>query len=380
MLLGIAATALALTACAGTDSGADATRSPTASPSPSPTTSPTPTAPTPPAEPALVAQGLAAPWGLAFLPDGSALVTVRDTAEIVWVRRDAPARSLGRVPGVSHGGEGGLLGIAVSPDVATDRTAYVYATTDADNRVFRLRLDDVDDPQGFAVDRPVVVGIPRSGNHNGGRIAFGPDGFLYVATGDAGVSGRAQDLDSLGGKILRVTSEGEAAPGNPRPGSPLWSWGHRNVQGLAWDERGRLFASEFGQNRWDELNLIEAGGNYGWPDVEGVGGGGFIDPLVTWTTDEASPSGIAIVGDAIHVAALRGESLWRVPLVPEEEGGADGAVVGEPQRLLAGEYGRLRAVEPDGQGNVWLLTSNVSRGIPRPGDDRVVVVDLRTLG
>jgi glucose/arabinose dehydrogenase len=349
---------------------------PRASPSPSgvapPSASGTPAGPSLPAD---VATGLAVAWGLAFLPDGSALVTVRDTAEVLRVGLGTAPQRLGRVPDVAHGGEGGLLGVAVSPTFDTDRAVFVYHTTAVDNRVVRLRLEDLEGEPRLEVDRAVVVGIPRAGNHNGGRIAFGPDGFLYVATGDAGDPSHAQDLDSLGGKILRVGADGEPAPGNPVAGSPVWSWGHRNVQGLAWDSGGRLFASEFGQSTWDELNIIEPGQNYGWPLVEGTGGEGeFADPAVQWRPGEASPSGIAVLDGAVYVAALRGESLWRVPLEDDGEG------VGEPQRLLRGVYGRLRAVEPDGEGRLWLLTSNAARGQAQPGDDRVVVVDPQSIG
>jgi glucose/arabinose dehydrogenase len=324
-----------------------------------------------------VATGLRGPWALAFLPDGSALLTVRDSAEVLRVRRGGAPQSVGTVPGVAHGGEGGLLGIAVSPTFAADRTAFVYLTTVTDNRVLRLRVELPGDGAasqagGLTVEQAVLTGIPRAAIHNGGRIAFGPDGFLYVATGDAGDTRHSQDLGSLGGKILRITAQGEPAPGNPLRGSPLWSWGHRNVQGLAWDDRGRMFASEFGQSTWDELNLITGGGNYGWPQVEGIGADpDFIDPLVQWRTSDASASGIAVADDAVYLAALRGESLWRVPLLPTTAA----AVVGEPERLLRATYGRLRAVEVDDSGHFWLLTSNTTRGTPRPGDDRVVVLD-----
>lgn len=367
-----AAAVVGLVGCAGQADPPASSMTPTVPRPTTPTAAPTGTA-APPAQPlelpAVVASDLAVPWGLAFLPDGSALVTVRDTAEVLRVGLDRAPVSLGRVPEVTPDGEGGLLGIAVSPDVAQDRTAFVYATTAQDNRVLELRLDDGRDPSSFEVRRAILEGIPSAWNHDGGRIAFGPDGFLYVATGDAGEPARAQDLDSLGGKILRITPGGEPAPGNPWPGSPVWSYGHRNVQGLGWDARGRMFASEFGQDAWDELNRIEPGGNYGWPRVEGRAGvASFVDPLVQWRPSEASPSGIAVVDGAVYLAGLRGEALWRVPL--------SGEGIGEPERLLAGELGRLRAVVPDAVGGLWLLTSNRSGpGRPRPGDDRIVVVD-----
>ncbi|MGB9378841.1 MAG: PQQ-dependent sugar dehydrogenase, partial [Mycobacteriales bacterium] len=236
----------------------------------------------------VLAHGLAAPWGLAFLPDGSALISERDTRLIKQLRPDGSVRIVQRVDEADSSGEGGLLGIAVAPTYAQDHLVYAYYTTGSDNRIARFRLGER--PQ------PIVTGIPVSGIHNGGRLAFGPDGYLYAGTGDASERGRSQDLASLGGKILRVTPEGRPAPGNPFAGSLVWSLGHRNVQGLAWDSAGRLYASEFGQNRFDEVNLIRPGGNYGWPAVEGRGGGGrFVQPLITWAPRDASPSGAAIL-------------------------------------------------------------------------------------
>jgi len=305
-----------------------------------------------------VARDLEAPWGLAFLPDGSALVSERDSRRILSVR-GGQVRELDVVEEADSGGEGGLLGIAVSPTYATDQLVYAYYTTGEDNRIARFRLGETPEP--------IVTGIPVSGIHNGGRLVFGPDGMLYAGTGDASERGLSQDRDSLGGKVLRMTPEGEPAPGNPFPGSVVYSLGHRNVQGLAFDAEGRLFATEFGQNDVDEVNRIQAGRNYGWPVVEGGGGGGdFTDPLLTWDTDEASPSGAAIAGNAFYAAALRGERLWQVPLT------GDGGV-GQARSLLEGDYGRLRhaAVAPDGA--LWLLTSNRDgRGDPVEDDDRIL--------
>jgi glucose/arabinose dehydrogenase len=190
---------------------------------------------------------LESPWGLTFRPDGSALVSERDTGRIVEIR-DGRATEVATVPGVRHRGEGGLLGIALSPD----GWLYAYHTTAGDNRIVRLR------PGSAAPPEVLVTGIPAAGNHNGGRLAFGPDGHLYAGTGDAGRKSRAQDRDDLGGKILRMTPDGGPAPGNPF-GTLVWSYGHRNVQGLGWASDGTMYASEFGQNRYDELNRIEPG-------------------------------------------------------------------------------------------------------------------------
>ena len=369
---GVAAV-LALGACSGEDpDGTGTVSAPVVSTSPSDTTSAgsTTTGPSPTSSPATatIAKDLDVPWGLAFLPDGSALVTLRDKGQLLQVRSGQQPTVLGAVRGVQPDGEGGLLGVAVSPDFATDHSIFVYYTAASDNRVVRLTFAD-----GTATEPTVVLrGIPKAGNHNGGRLAFGPDGFLYVTTGDAGDTDRSQDKGALGGKILRVTKEGRAAPGNPFGDSPVWSYGHRNVQGIAWAPDGRMFASEFGQNQWDELNLIRPGRNYGWPVVEGKAGrSGFTDPLVQWPTSDASPSGIAVANDAVWMTALRGESLWRIPLTSNG--------IGEPDRLLRGKYGRLRDAVAAPDGRLWVLTSNTFRGTPGPDDDRVVALSLDDL-
>lgn len=362
----------------GSTSTGTATRTTSVSPEPGPGTGQAPPSPDAaqvtgvPGEPEDVVTGLDVPWSVAPLPDGSALVTLRDEARLVRVSPDGEVAAVrasgegGRVPGVVPGGEGGLLGVALSPRFSQDHLVYLYLTSEDDNRIVRARLD------GNRLGEPEVLltGIPEARNHNGGRIAFGPDGMLYAGTGDAGVPERAQDPDSLGGKILRVAPDGEPPPDNPDPRSPVWSLGHRNVQGLGWDAAGRMYASEFGTDELDELNLIEPGQNYGWPRVEGPGGGDELtDPLVTWPPSEASPSGLLVTGDAVYLAALRGERLWRVPL--------EGGEVGEPEAYLEGDLGRLRDVvlAPEGDA-LWVLTNNTARGEPREGDDRLVRVPL----
>jgi glucose/arabinose dehydrogenase len=317
-----------------------------------------------PTTPVTVASRLKVPWGLAFMPDGSALVTLRDEGTVLRVRSgSAPVRA-GTVPGVQPLGEAGLLGIAVSPRFASDHSVFVYLTSASDNRVMRMTLED----NALRLGPVILDGIPKANHHDGGRLAFGPDGYLYVSTGDAGNRPAAQDRSSLGGKILRVTTDGRPAPGNPFPGSRVWSLGHRNVQGMAWDAAGRMYASEFGQDTWDELNLVKAGANYGWPTVEGrAGRAGFTDPLVQWPTDDASPSGIAVGRDGnVYVAALQGRALWQVPV-------ANGSA-GTPRRLLAGRYGRLRTVVTGPDGRLWIVTSNTFRGQPAPDDDRVIIL------
>jgi glucose/arabinose dehydrogenase len=308
-----------------------------------------------------IAKGLEVPWGIAFLPDGTALVTERDSGRVYRIGHGKVTR-VGEVPEARANGEGGLLGVAVSPSYATDHEVYFYASADEDNRVLRTTYRD----GRLGSMTPILTGIPLGGNHDGGRMIFGPDGMLYVSTGESGQPELAQDKGSLGGKILRITPDGDPAPGNPF-GTPVWSYGHRNVQGLAFVGR-QLWASEFGQDSWDELNRIEKGVDYGWPRVEGKGGeSGLRDPEVVWPTDDASPSGLAWAGGHLWLGALRGERLWRVDVHGDDAGAAKG--------FLVGDYGRLRTVIRAPDGNLWVTTSNRDgRGDPGPQDDRILLV------
>ncbi len=315
-----------------------------------------------------IADGLAVPWGIDFLPDRSALVTERDSGRVLRVTGTGTVTEVGRIDQTRAEGESGLLGLAVSPAYEENQRIFVYTSTDTDNRV--LRMTYADGRLGAAT--PVVTGIPRGFIHDGGRITFGPDGFLYIATGETGVRELAQRRDTTAGKILRVTEDGDPAPGNPDPDSPVWSLGHRNVQGLAFDRSGRLWASEFGQNAWDELNLIQKGRNYGWPAVEGRGSEadrdrGFQDPQVVWRTSDASPSGLAFANGALWLASLRGERLWRINV--------DGARATDPTDFFVGEFGRMRTVVVAPGGNLWVTTSNRDgRGDPQGADDRILLV------
>ena len=378
----LAAAALLLAAGCSSDGGGSSGPDGSASPS---RTAPGSSAPagqaaeeTPPAKGSVkvvrtVADGLDSPWGLAPLPGGGLLVSSRDDGTIVRVdEKTGKKTELGEVPGVSAAGEGGLLGIALSPDYASDHMVYAYFTSASDNRIVRMLYDEKK-PSGEQLGAPDTVfrGIPKGFVHNGGRIEFGPDKMLYVGTGESGDTGLSQDKESLGGKILRLTPEGEPAPGNPFPDSPVYSYGHRNVQGIAWDGKQRLFASEFGQDTWDELNAIKPGDNYGWPEAEGRSDdSGFHNPIDQWTTAEASPSGIAYAEGSVWMAGLRGKRLWRIPLNGTEASA-------EPQAFLEGEYGRLRTVVPAGGDRLWLVTSNTDgRGSPEDADDRILELQV----
>jgi glucose/arabinose dehydrogenase len=379
----LAASALLLTAgCSSDDGGGSpdggdsATPSRTASGASSPSGQAAESAP--PAKGSVkvvrtVTEGLTTPWGLAPLPDGDLLVSSRDEGTVTRVDEQSGKKTeLGEVPGVSAAGEGGLLGIALSPDYASDHMVYAYFTSASDNRVVRMLYDEKK-PSGEQLGAPDTIfkGIPKGVIHNGGRIAFGPDKMLYAGTGESGDRGLSQDTKSLGGKILRLTPEGDPAPGNPFADSPVYSYGHRNVQGLAWDSKQRLFASEFGQDTWDELNAIKPGDNYGWPEAEGRSSDSkYHSPTAQWGTADASPSGIAYAEGSLWMAGLRGQRLWRIPLKGTEASA-------DPQAFLEGEYGRLRTVVSAGGDKLWLVTSNTDgRGAPKSGDDRILEIQV----
>jgi glucose/arabinose dehydrogenase len=363
-----AASALLLAACTVPSPGTSGSRPPTPSPSASGHLVPDGT-------PTDLVTGLESPWSVVRLSTGETLVSERDSGRVVRVDRGT-VTAVGTVPGVVHQGEGGLLGLAELPPTADGgdgtRWLYAYETTASDNRIVRMTLSD-----DLRLGAPQVIlrGLAKAANHDGGRIAFGPDGMLYATVGDAGDPQRAQDKTSLNGKILRMTPTGSVPDGNPFGGSLVWSMGHRNPQGLAWDADGQLFAAEFGQDTWDEFNRIEKGGNYGWPVVEGKGGtAGYIDPLAQWPTDDASPSGLAYVDGTFFLAGLGGQRLFALSPASGDWATTEEAAATES---YAGEYGRLRDAIAGPDGALWLLTDNTDgRGTPRPGDDRLMEVAL----
>ncbi len=368
LLIGAAGVALLLTGCTGSQSEPSAEThtagsSPSsAPPSPASTSASATPAPTRRDQPEAteLLDGLTTPWGMVALKNGSLLVSERDTKQILLVNGNAKD-TLRTIDEAQPSGEGGLLGLAVTPD---ERQVFAYYSAAEDNRIVAMSFD------GRTLGEPRVIldGIPKGQIHNGGRMVVGPDGLLYVGTGDSAESQLAQDRESLGGKILRITPDGKPAPDNPF-GNEVFSMGHRNVQGLAFDEQARLWACEFGSQEWDELNLIGAGNNYGWPLVEGSGeGDGLTNPKVVWETDEASPSGLAYWQGGLWMAGLRGERLWEIPV--------DGTNTGDPVPHFEGEYGRLRTVIVSSDGQSLLLTgSNTDgRGDVQSGDDRLLQV------
>lgn len=329
----------------GTDSEAPSSGSETTGPEP---------------EVEVVASGLQAPWSIAFHGD-VALVSERDTARILELDAEGTTRTVGGVDGVEPGGEAGLLGILVHED-----QLFAYSTAADGNRIQRFALTGAPGRLALGPAETILDGLASASTHNGGRLGRGPDGMLYATVGDAGEHDSGQDPKNPNGSILRMTPDGEVPDDNPTPGSLVYSYGHRNPQGLAWTPDGTLLASEFGQDTWDELNVIEPGTNYGWPEVEGIAHDDrFTDPVQQWRPAEASPSGIAIHEDTLVVANLRGERLRRIPL--DDLSAAEVA--------LAGEYGRLRDVTVTPGGELWVLTGNTDgRGTPKEDDDRILRV------
>ncbi|WP_235455548.1 PQQ-dependent sugar dehydrogenase [Streptomyces olivochromogenes] len=316
-----------------------------------------------------ISTGWTTPWGVSWLPDGSALVNEAETFKIFRLTQSGAKILVGTVPEtVTTKQEDGLLGIAVSPHWQQDHYIYLFHSASEGNRIARMTYD------GSALgDYHVLLsGIARADWHNGGRLVFGPDGYLYAATGDSEHQELAQDKNSLNGKILRLTVEGKPAPGNPF-GTYVYSYGHRNPEGLAFDPEGRLWASEIGPESNDELNLIEPGKNYGWPTCTGpCDTPGMTNPKATWAVTEASPSGLVYADGSLYMASLRGMRLWRIPV--------SGTGVGTPVAYYTNQYGRLRTVvKVPGRNTLWVFTCNSDHNGTQPdGSDQVLETDLKS--
>ena len=317
-------------------------------------------------DPEVIASGLEAPWSVVFVGD-TPLVSERDSGRLLEISSDGDAREVARLDEVEATSEAGLHGLAVRDD-----ELYAFYAAGDENRIERFDLLGEAGSLSLGEPETVLDGLPTGSFHNGGRLAFGPDGMLYATLGDTGDRDSAQDRQALSGKILRMSPDGEVPEDNPFDDSLVFTMGHRNPQGIAWDEEGTMYASEFGQDTWDELNVIEAGGNYGWPEVEGIateGGAGeggsddFTDPVQQWPPSEASPSGMAVTDQSILIAGLRGQRLHEVPLDD----------LSTSTQLWAGEHGRLRDVAQAPDGSLVVATNNTDgRGEPGPDDDRLL--------
>lgn len=320
-----------------------------------------------PADIQVIAANLQIPWEISFLPDGSLLVTERP-GNLLRISPNGTRQEISFPGAVRHVGESGLLGVAVHPAFSQNSFVYLYfAETTAgelQNRVERYTFAN------SQLTNPVTIveNIPSAQFHSGGRIQFGPDGALYITTGDASEPSRAQDVNSLAGKILRVDESGAS----------IYSIGHRNPQGLAWDSAGNLWATEHGrsgiQSGLDELNLIRQGANYGWPEIKGdETAPGLQTPVINSGPNETwAPAGLAFVNGSLFFAGLRGETLYEAVL--------SGAQVVELKRHFVNQFGRLRAVTLGPEGMLYITTSNTDgRGEPREGDDKIIRVNPDSL-
>ncbi len=318
----------------------------------------------------VIAKNLEIPWGLAFLPNGNVLVSERPgTLKVL----DEETETVQTIDGVRHRGEGGLLGIALHPDFSENRYVYVYMTTEVEgglqNRVMRYSYKDgrVRDP------KPIIEGLPGAQYHDGGRIAFGPDGYLFVTVGDALNQEAAQDPKNLAGSILRLNPDGSIPQENPF-GNAVYSYGHRNPQGVAWNEAGQLWATEHGNDAQDEINRIEKGTNYGWPVIRGdETQDGMRSPVrYSGAKETWAPGGATFVSGDLFFVGLRGQSLYEARVSEDE--------IVDITVHFRTEYGRLRTIVKGPEGNLYVTTSNRDgRGRPASNDDRIIRIDPEVL-
>ncbi|MEN6328686.1 MAG: PQQ-dependent sugar dehydrogenase [Methanobacteriaceae archaeon] len=309
----------------------------------------------------LMADNLEVPWAMAFLPDGRMIFTERPGK--VKILDGNQTRVVANLI-VTANQESGLMGIAVDPNFNQNKYIYLYYTKGSFNRVSRFVLNDQ-----LSNETVILDNIPSSPIHNGGRLKFGPDGKLYLTTGDAGNSNSAQDLNSLGGKILRLNPDGSTPSDNPF-GNLVYSYGHRDPQGLSWSPDGTLYESEHGATKNDEVNIIIRGGNYGWPLYQGNDtANGFIKPVRAYTEFTLAPSGLAYYQGSLYLAGLRGNQLRQLKL------SADGGSVAGEEALFQ-DLGRVRDVV-EYNDYLYISTSNRDgRGIPKSGDDRIIRVKV----
>lgn len=320
----------------------------------------------------VVEEGFEIPWDIAFLPEGGMLVTER-TGHLILVYENEGTKEV-PVTGVRQGGEGGLLGLLLHPDFQSNKLLYLYLSSpgtqgETENKIIRYRFEN----NTLTEDRVIISGIPGALYHDGGRMEFGPDGKLYVTTGDATRSQIAQDKNSLGGKILRLNDDGTIPADNPF-GTEIYSFGHRNPQGLAWDDTGNLWETEHGRSGitsgLDEINLIKAGENYGWPTIEGDETQAKMHPPVrhSGTDDTWAPASLVYLDGSLFFGGLRGEALYEAKL--------EGERVVELHEHFKGVFGRIRTVRLGPDGMLYLTTSNTDgRGAAKEGDDKIIRVD-----
>lgn len=318
----------------------------------------------------IIAQNLDTPWALAFLPDNNILVTERQGKVRLVENGTLINEPVAVISSVKEIGEGGLLGMTLDPDFSSNHLVYLYYTYQANgndtlNRVVSMEYKD----KKLSNEKTLIDKIPGASNHNGGRIKFGPDKFLYISTGDAQEPSLAQDKHSLAGKILRVSRDGKAPTSNPF-NNLVYSYGHRNSQGLAWDDTGTLWATEHGrsglQSGLDEINIISPGKNYGWPTIQGdEQKTGLETPYEHSGSNTWAPAGADFLNGSIYFAGLRGTALYRLQKNTHSV-----------EEFLEGEFGRLRDVVASPDGMLYITTSNKDgRGLVKQGDDKIIRIN-----
>ena len=323
----------------------------------------------------VILDNLEIPWDIAFL-DGDKMLVAERPGRLILV--SGKERKEISIEGVKHAGEGGLLGIRLHPNFSQNKFIYLYlssgySTSETRNRVERYKLEG-----NKLSDKKIIIdNIPGAVYHDGGRMEFGPDGFLYITTGDATQEDIAQDLNSLGGKILRLRDDGTIAPGNPF-NTAVYSYGHRNPQGIAWDSAGRLWETEHGRSGilsgLDELNLIKPGLNYGWPEIEGdESRSQMVEPVKhSGSQDTWAPASLAYLDGSLYFGGLKGEALYEAIL--------DGEKVKEFKTHFKNEFGRIRTVRVGPDGMLYLTTSNRDgRGSPNSADDKIIRINPASL-
>lgn len=315
----------------------------------------------------VIAENLEVPWEMVFLPDGRALVTERPGRIRLIDNKVLNSTPVAVIQEVEATGEGGLLGITVHPEFSNNRYVYVYYTYRNNqggirNKVARFIFEN----NSLSFNKDIINEIPGSNFHNGGRIKFGTDRLLYITTGDAQNPSLAQDTSSLAGKILRITDEGNIPDNNPFS-NEVFSYGHRNPQGIDFDEKGNLWATEHGPSARDEVNKIEIGENYGWPIITGnQEREGIISPIIQSGSETWAPSGLVFYNNSLYFVGLRGQALFKLNIDGPEP---------EIAKYFSEEFGRLRTVVLGPDGYFYITTNNKdSRGVPRPGDDKIIRV------
>ena len=310
----------------------------------------------------VLAENLNIPWAMDFLPNDTMIFTQR--GGIVSILDNNGVKNIGNI-NVTAVGESGLLGVAVDPQFSQNKYIYLYYTSDSGNRVSRFVMNDKLENETVLLDN-----IPSGSIHNGGRIKFGPDGKLYITTGDANNRTAAQDINSLSGKILRMNKDGSVPTDNPYK-NYVYTLGNRDPQGLAWNPaNGILYGSEHGETQNDEINILISGGNYGWPIYQGnITAPGYISPLVVYTDYTLAPSGMAFYNNKLYVAGLRGSQVRQISL-------SDNGTSITGQQALLTQFGRIRDVIYH-NGYIYICTSNKDgRGIPQVGDDKIIRIKI----